>query len=488
MLEKYNIKLELNKIFNLVSNYCITNDAKTKLNTLKPSNNHLIVKHILLETSQAKNMIIEHGNLPISELDNFIELLKLLESNLTLSCQNLLSIANIFKMSRNLKNYFTSVEDISKYDCICDYFNNLYTNIDIERSIFNSILDEYTISDNASIELANIRRKIRNSESSIKDKLNNFIHSTSYSKFIMEPIVTKRNDRYVIPVKIEYKDNIKGFIHDISYSGSTVYIEPISIFDLNNQLNNLKLEENIEIEKILSNLSNQLFPLKNNIYLTYNTIVDIDLIFAKAKFSLHTNSISPIINDSKYINLQEARHPLINTQKVVPIDIEIGTKYTSLIITGPNTGGKTVTLKTVGLLCLMAYCGLHIPAKEYSSLFVFDNIFADIGDEQSIQESLSTFSSHMLNIAEICKNATSKSLILVDELGSGTDPLQGANLAISILEYFHKIGSISLATTHYHEIKNYALITNGFENASSEFDIENLKPTYKLLVGVPRKK
>lgn len=486
-MEKYYIKLELNKILNILENYCITEIGKTILKDLSPSNNKLVVKHLLSETTQAYNLLLESGNPPISEINDYTKIIKLLESNISLSCANLLFIGHILKISKELKNYFSSIEDTSKYDSLEYYFNNLYTNTDLENTILRSILDENTVADEASSTLKSLRRKKRNLESSIKDNLNKFIHSSSYSKFIMDPIITIRNGRYVIPVKVEYKDNIKGFVHDISYSGSTIYIEPVSIFELNNQIHNLELEENIEIERILKELSDSIFPITNNIKLTLESIGNLDLIFAKAKFSRDTNATEPIIAEEKIIYLKEARHPLIDSKVVVPIDIEIGKKYTSLIITGPNTGGKTVSLKTTGLLCLMAYCGLHIPAKEGSSLFVFDNIFADIGDEQSIQESLSTFSSHMLNIIEIYNLATEKSLILVDELGSGTDPLQGANLAISILEYFHNLGAISLATTHYQEIKNYALVTDGFENASSEFDIESLKPTYKLLVGVPGK-
>ena len=487
MNEKYIKKLELNKIIDVLESYCVTEIGKQLLHNIEPSSNKLIVKHLLSETTQAKNLIAQNSNPPIADVQDFSQISKLLKSNMALSCGNLLKVGHILKISRNLKSYFSSLDDTSKYDSIENYFDNLYTNIDLENNIFKSILDESTVADEASSALSNLRRKRRNLESSIKENLNKFIHSSTYSKFIMDPIVTIRNDRYVIPVKVEYKDNVKGFVHDISYSGSTVFIEPISIFELNNQAHNLQLEENVEIERILKNLSDSLIPIVNNIEISLNSIANLDLIFAKAKFSNKFKCVEPIINEEKFIDFKEARHPLIDEKVVVPIDVEIGNKYTSLIITGPNTGGKTVTLKTVGLLCLMAYLGLHIPAKDGSSLYVFDNIFADIGDEQSIQESLSTFSSHMLNIIEVYKQATSKSLILVDELGSGTDPIQGANLAISILEYFHKLGALSLATTHYQEIKNYALVTDGFENASSEFDIENLKPTYKLLVGVPGK-
>ena len=303
----------------------------------------------------------------------------------------------------------------------------------------------------------------------------------------MDSIVTIRNDRFVIPVKEEYKDNISGAILDISASGATVYIEPSSIFELNNKINGIKAEEAIEIEKILKNLSLSLFPIADNLKTSLETIGKIDFIFARAKYSKKINGICPIITDEKEIHLYGARHPLIDPDVVVPIDISIGDSYSSLLITGPNTGGKTVTLKTVGLFCIMACSGILIPAKENSSIYVFDNIFADIGDEQSIQESLSTFSSHMLNIIDILNSATSNSLILLDELGSGTDPLEGASLAISILEHFHALGALTICTTHYPELKKYALTHDGFENASSDFDVENLRPTYKLLIGIPGK-
>lgn len=485
-MDKYFEKLELNKIIDIAENYCYTEVGKAKIKSLEPSFNSLIVSHLLSETSQTINLINESGFIPISPIDKFEHISKTLSSNLGLSCSALLSVGHILKVSRELKKYFTDRQDISKYDNIENYFNNLYTNQTLEDRIFRSIIDDNTISDDASSELRSIRRKKQNVEASIKETLNKMIHS-SYSKYVMDEIVTIRNDRYVIPVKIEYKENVKGFVHDTSYSGSTVFIEPMSIFDMNNKVHDLQIEENIEIERILKDLTDSIYPVRQNIEQTVESIGDLDALSAKAKFSLDFNCIEPIINHEKEIVLKQARHPLIDKTKVVPVSIEIGKNYTSLIITGPNTGGKTVCLKTTGLLCLMAYIGLHIPAADGSSICVFDRVFADIGDEQSIQESLSTFSSHMLNIVDIYNQATKDSLILVDELGSGTDPVEGANLAISILEYFHSLGTITLATTHYPEIKNYALVTEGFENASSEFDIENLKPTYKLLVGIPGK-
>lgn len=487
------LKLEFDKILQILSTYCKTYLGKNIMLNLLPSKELKEVQTIQKQTSEAYTLLTKYGNIPIDEIENITPYIKSLESFIPLTPKGLLDIAKIFKISNDLKYYFDySNENDSetsefKYDILQSEFEKLYSNIAIYQNITKAILDENTISDDASKTLNSLRRNRRRLESSIKEKLNSFIHSSSYSKYIMEPIITIRNDRYVIPVKIEYKENVTGLIHDISASGSTVYIEPTSIFDLNNQINNIKLEENIEIEKILDNLSKQLYPIVNNIKQTINSIGNIDFIFAKAKYSQVMDCIEPIINTDKFIDLKQARHPLIDTKTVVPIDINLGKNFTSLIITGPNTGGKTVTLKTVGLLCVMACSGLHIPAKENSSIYVFDNVFADIGDEQSIQESLSTFSSHIVNIVSILKESTQNSLVLIDELGSGTDPVEGANLAISILESFHSKGSLTLTTTHYSEIKNYALITADFENASSEFDVENLRPTYKILIGVPGK-
>ncbi len=437
----------------------------------------------------ALQLIYRKGNPPIEEFNNIDIYIKNLYSNNFLSAKALLDVATVLKMSRTLKDYFFEDEtfDLSSFSILSDYFSGLYSNLNVENKIFDSIIDENNIADNASKVLSVLRINRKKLEQDVKDKLSNFIHSSAYSKYIMDSIITIRNDRFVIPVKEEAKDKINGSILDISASGSTVYIEPSAIYELNNKINNIKTEENIEIEKILRNLSILLFPLADNLSNDVEIIGSLDFIFAKAKYSKKINGVHPIINDTKYINLISARHPLIDPEKVVPIDIHIGDDYTSLLITGPNTGGKTATLKTTGLLSIMALCGMHIPAKEGSSIYVFDNVFADIGDEQSIQESLSTFSSHMITIIDILHQATSNSLILLDELGSGTDPVEGASLAISILEDFHNKGALTLATTHYPELKNYALVTEDFENASSDFDVEHLKPTYKLLIGVPGK-
>lgn len=482
-------RLEFNKILDELDSHCNTYIGKSKVFDIKPFKNKDDVERALSETSLALQLIYRKGNPPIEEFNNIDIYIKNLYSNNFLSAKALLDVATVLKMSRTLKDYFFEDEtfDLSSFSILSDYFSGLYSNLNVENKIFDSIIDENNIADNASKVLSVLRRNRKKLEQDVKDKLSNFIHSSAYSKYIMDSIITIRNDRFVIPVKEEAKDKINGSILDISASGSTVYIEPSAIYELNNKINNIKTEENIEIEKILRNLSILLFPLADNLSNDVEIIGSLDFIFAKAKYSKKINGVQPIINDTKYINLISARHPLIDPEKVVPIDIHIGDDYTSLLITGPNTGGKTATLKTTGLLSIMALCGMHIPAKEGSSIYVFDNVFADIGDEQSIQESLSTFSSHMITIIDILHQATSNSLILLDELGSGTDPVEGASLATSILEDFHNKGALTLATTHYPELKNYALVTEGFENASSDFDVEHLKPTYKLLIGVPGK-
>lgn len=482
-------KLEYSEIIKLISNYCKTYIGKETVLKLSPCFDSDEVSHLLEETTEAMDISIKKSNIPVCEIPNIDIWIKQLESTNVLSAKALIDVTTILKVSRELKEFFFKDPSFNtnSFSILFDYFNSLYVNKNIESTIFEKILDENTIADNASPKLSSIRKNKKKAEQAIRDKLDSIIHSSSYSKYLMEPIVTIRNDRFVIPLKQEYRNMIKGFIHDISSSGSTVYIEPLAIFEINNEINNLKIEENIEIEKILQNLSILLYKytneLKNNVIL----IGKLDVLSAKVLYSKSIDGIKPTLNTQKYINLIAARHPLIDKNNVVPINIALGKNFNSLIITGPNTGGKTVSLKTTGLLLLMAYTGLYIPCNENSSICVFKNIFADIGDEQSISESLSTFSSHMTNIINITNNANENSLILLDELGSGTDPIEGANLAISILNYFYNMGCLVISTTHYQELKNYALITDGFENASSEFDIENLRPTYKLLIGIPGK-
>lgn len=481
-------KLEYNKILKILSNFCLTYIGKNSSQNLLPSNNKNEVEKMLKETNEATSILYKAGTPPLTEISDITIYLKLLESDGVLTAKALLDLAKIFKLSDELKQYFNqNYINENDYPILNNYFSNLYTNEALYKNIYKCILDENTLSDDASNVLKSIRKKQRKTEQNIKSSLNNILHSSSLSKYLQENVVTIRNDRYVLPVKEEYRSQIKGFVHDISSTGSTVFIEPISIFELNNELNNLKIEEKIEIEKILKDLSLSLVPYTQNFKTDVETIGIIDFVFAKAKYSKKIYGITPIINDAKQIKLKNARHPLIPENDVVPINLEIGTNYSSLIITGPNTGGKTVTLKTVGLITLMACSGLNIPADENSSVFVFDNIFADIGDDQSIANSLSTFSSHMVNIVDIINTSTSNSLILVDELGSGTDPIEGAYLAISILEYFYKKNCLTIATTHYQELKKYAISNVGFENASVDFDVSTLTPTYKLLIGVPGK-
>ena len=475
-------KLEFYKICDILKSYAITYIGKEYSEKLKPLETKQELEKAQKQTTEASILLYRKGSVPMSEIEDITPHIKKLNSSLFLSIKQLLDLKKILNTASNLKDYFLSTEiDMSEFTNLENLFNNLYINPSIEKELDKAIIDENTLSDDASSELKNIRKSIRSKEQEIRSKLNSFLNS----KYVQESIITVRNGRFVIPVKNEHRQDVKGFIHDISSSGSTVFIEPISIFDLNNDLNNLKNEENIEIERILQKLSSLFFSIIPNIENNINLIGLIDFIFAKAKYSNTLDASEPIINDEKYINLLNAWHPLLNKNQAVKNNIPIGKSYNSLIITGPNTGGKTVTLKTAGLLVLMAMSGLHITAKEGSSIYVADNIFADIGDDQSIADSLSTFSSHMTNIAKILKEATQNSFILIDELGSGTDPVEGSSLAISILEKLNSLKAITLSTTHYPEIKHFALVTEGFENASVEFNIETLSPTYKLLLGVP---
>lgn len=480
-------KLEYNQIIQIIQKYCKTYLGKKCCFMLKPFFDFQKVENSLLETTQAVKLLYSKGMPPFAELNEVEPYIKALESSQILSAKALLDLAKLLKTSRELKQYLSDEFSLNLGNCLESYFSKLYVNPSIENEIFNKILDENTINDNASSKLASLRKSRKNLEQNVKDKLSSFLHSSTYSKYLMEPVITIRNNRYVIPVKQEYRNMIQGFIHDISSSGSTIYMEPTSVFEANNQIASLKIEEEIEIEKILQMLSSLFYDITMELNTNLSIIGTLDLIFAKASYAKEYNCNMPILNDKKIICLKKAKHPLINPKIVVPIDISLGENYSTLIITGPNTGGKTVALKTLGLLLLMAYSGIPIPCHEESSICVLDHIFVDIGDEQNIQESLSTFSSHMLNIVQITKDITSNSLILLDELGSGTDPVEGANLAIAILEYFSNIGCLIACTTHYQELKEFALTTSGFENASFEFDVENLKPTYHLLIGIPGK-
>ena len=483
MDQKFLDKLEFNKILEMLCNHSVTYMGKEHIRNLRPYIDKIAVESNLRETIEAETIIHRAGSIPIGEIDNITVHIKTLESGATLSIKQLLDLAKILKISRELKEYYydyCKLENI-EIEIINTYFEEIYINEIIEKKIFKAIIDENTVDDHASKKLYTIRKNIKQIQNEIKNKLNNFLHS----KYLQEAFITIRNGRYVVPVKVEYKNEVKGFVHDISSSGATVFIEPLSVFEMNNNINTLKLEETNEIQRIEQELTELFMGITKELELNIKLIGKLDFIFAKAKFGINISGVAPIINNIKEIKLIKARHPIIDKDKVVPIDIEIGKKYNTLVITGPNTGGKTVTLKTLGLLSCMGMSGLYIPAKENSSIYVFDNIFADIGDEQSIADSLSTFSSHMINIVDIMKKSTENSLILLDELCSGTDPQEGANLAISILEELNNKNSLNIITTHYSEIKNYAIITDNFENASSEFDVENMRPTYKILMGIP---
>ena len=481
-------KLEFYKILENLSNYCTTEYGKNLVSKLLPSNEKSKVASLLQETFEAINLSMRNSFPSFYDASDITVSLKQLESMQSLNTKSLLNLANILKSAEELKLYFNKDFITSdSFPILSDLFNMLYSNNSISSKIFSCILEEDVIDDRASKELYSIRRKKKNLEQDIRSKLNDMIHSSSYSKYIQEPIITIRNERFVIPVKEEYRSSVKGLIHDVSNAGSTVFIEPLSVFEMNNEIHELINSENIEIERILFELSKLFVPIISQLKDDVDIIGKLDFIFAKAKFAKSINAIIPKVSDKKEIDLKNARQPLISKDTVVPITLSLGKDFSTLLITGPNTGGKTVTLKTVGLLTCMACSGLAIPCDENSSIYVFDNVFADIGDDQDITSSLSTFSSHMTNIVDILKNFTSESLILLDELGSGTDPLEGANLAISILENIKEIGALTISTTHYPELKKYALATSSFENASVEFDVSTLTPTYRLLVGIPGK-
>ena len=481
MNKKYLDKIEYYKILEMLSEFTSTRIGKEMALGLIPYTNLDDAKKALAQTSECDVLLYRIGTPPISDMADITIYIKVLEAQGSLSAPSLLELANVFKMSRELKDYFTSSIDTSFCEHINEYFNSLYSNKSVEETVYTKLIDESTVDDHASTTLWHIRKDIQKMESEIKQKLNSYIRAN----YIQEPVVTIRAGRFVIPVKQEMRSEVNGFVHDISSSGSTVFVEPTAILEMNNKLNSMKIEEKNEIEKILHDLTSLFYPYIEELKQDTELIGKIDFSFAKAKYARSINAVEPVLQEEKQINLVNARHPLIEPDKVVPVSVPLGKDYSCLIVTGPNTGGKTVTLKTVGLLCAMASSGLYIPAEEKSTVCVFDNVFADIGDEQSIQESLSTFSSHMTNIIEILNNATKNSLVLLDELGSGTDPIEGSSLAISILNAFHKKKCLTVATTHYSEVKNFALVTDGFENASSEFDVGSLKPTYKLLIGVP---
>lgn len=479
--------LEFEKIVDLLADCAQTDGAKELATSLKPSDDEEYIKKLLEQTSAAKQLVSVKSMPSFGAVKDINPSLERALKSAVLTPRELLDIATVLRTARRLLDYINT--DKRSENVLDVNFNRLTGNRRLEEKITRAIIAEDMIADEASPELADIRRKIRNENNKIKDNLQKMINGSTYSKYLQENIVTMRNGRYVIPVKNEYKNEIKGLIHDTSASGATVFIEPIAVLESNNALRELQSKETHEIQRILAEFSAECAENSDTLSLDYYNITQLAFIFAKADLSYKMDAASPKINATgkRKIELYNARHPLLNTKNVVPINIMLGDTFDTLVITGPNTGGKTVSLKTLGLFALMTQSGLHIPADDTSTICIFDEVLADIGDEQSIEQSLSTFSSHMVNIVYITENAGNRSLVLFDELGAGTDPVEGAALAIAILENIRNKGALCAATTHYAELKAFALDTDGVNNASCEFNIETLKPTYRLIIGTPGK-
>lgn len=476
--------LELPVVLDMLAAEAVTDGGKEACRSLRPSSDRLEVKNRLAETSAAKEMMVVRGSPSLSGIKDIRPSLSRADLGGSLNTIELLNIARVLQCARLVKGY-TSDDKLGK-SCIDHLFAALHANRFLEEKIIGSIVGEDEIADSASSELANIRRKIRAASARVRDCLQKIISSPSYAKVLQEPIITMRSDRFVVPVKAECKGAIPGLVHDISASGATLFIEPMAAVKANNELRELAAKEKTEIERILAELSADCAAHAEDIASDYSYLITLDGIFARAKLSYKLNGIEPELRE-KGVVLRRARHPLLPKDKAVPISLELGEDFDTLIITGPNTGGKTVTLKTIGLLNVMAQCGLHIPADDGSGVPVYRHVLADIGDEQSIEQNLSTFSAHMTNIVHILGECDADSLLLFDELGAGTDPTEGAALAIAVIEHARKMGANVAATTHYAELKVYATNENGIQNASCEFDVETLSPTYRLLVGVPGK-
>ena len=483
-IEKYKKVLELDKILNILSEITCCEYARQKVLDIVPSTSLIYVKDSLEKTNDAYNLLSRYGSPSFLNIKDPSSSLKRSTIGGCLTISEILNIGKILSLSRILIEYFNQYSDKRSIDKI---FDKLYNISSLERKISNSILSYDEISDDASLELSSIRSKIKQLYITSKQKLEEMVRSSHIQKMLQDSIITMRNGRYVLPVKAEYRGDIKGLVHDSSSTGSTIFIEPMSIVQINNKIKILLSEEEKEIERILLELSQECFSNHKTILNNFFSSIDINIIFSKAQLGYKMNGASPIINDKGIIDLKKARHPLLDKNIVVPVDISIGESYKGMIITGPNTGGKTVVLKTVGLFSFMAMCGLLLPVKDNSKISIFNNILVDIGDEQSIEQNLSTFSSHLTNIIKILNIADNKSLVIFDEIGSGTDPVEGSAIAISIIESLKQKGSTILATTHYSEIKAYAIKSEDIENASCEFDIKTLSPTYRLIVGSPGK-
>ena len=485
LFEKSIRTLELPAVLEMLSARAVSEAAREKSRHIMPATDRQKVLRLLDETDAARERLGLYGSPSFSGVKDVSEPLARADRGGMLNTRELLNIAGLLTAARRVYEY--DAERKGEATAIDRFFSALHTNKYLEDRIHGAILDEETIADTASAELLDIRRKMRIAASKGRQILQKIISSPSYAKVLQEALITQRDGRFVVPVKAECKGSLPGLVHDISSSGATLFVEPMGVVQANNELKELEAREEKEIERILRELSAQCADAMEYILLDYDMLVHLDMIFARAQLSYTMNASRPEVVRKGAISLKRARHPLLDQAKAVPVTVELGGDYDTLVITGPNTGGKTVTLKTLGLLCLMAQCGLHIPADSGSTVRVFDRILADVGDEQSIEQSLSTFSAHMSNTVEILRQADDDSLILFDELGAGTDPVEGAALAIAIIQDVRGKGALTAATTHYAELKTFAMTTAGVENASCEFDVQTLRPTYRLLIGIPGK-
>lgn len=488
MNEKVLHTLEYNKILDQLTEYAFSADARSRCQKLRPITDRAQIEQLQQQTSDALSRLFKYGSLSFSGVTDIRDSLKRLEIGGALSAIELLRVCSLLESAKRAKAFSRSQEDNDQPD---DSLTGLFAGIEpltpLCDEIRRCILSEDEIADDASSTLHSIRRSMRGMNDKIRAQMNSMINNTTTRSYLQDTVITMRDGRYCLPVKAEAKSLVPGMIHDQSSTGSTLFIEPMAVVNLNNEYKELQLREQEEIEVILAGLSNLTASYATQLLADYELLTELDFIFARAAFAQTYNGVAPLFNDDGRIHIRKGRHPLLDPKKVVPIDVRLGEDFRLLIVTGPNTGGKTVSLKTVGLLTLMGQSGLHIPASERSELGIFDEVFADIGDEQSIEQSLSTFSSHMVNIIRILEQVNDRSLVLFDELCAGTDPTEGAALAISILSKLHLYGARIMATTHYSELKVYALSTPGVENACCEFDVATLSPTYRLLIGIPGK-
>lgn len=483
--QRYFHTLELDKVLAKLADQANCDDSKRMALSLTPSDDFSTVQLLMKKTSDAYMLSARYTSPSLHKLKNCEMALRKAEKGSNLSLRELMDVSSVLHNIRSVKDWRKRCE--GENTSLDPLFEVLTPNRELENTIDNAVLSEEELADSASAELASLRRKINQAKLRVRERLDQLIKSPTQSKYLQEALVTQRDGRFVVPVKSEYRSEIKGLVHDTSSSGATLFIEPMAVVEANNEIRVLQAKEKQEVDRIIMELSVKVGEFAESIIYSYRSLVEIDLYFAKASLAYKMKATVPNILQTGEIDLKRARHPLIDPEKVVPIDVNLGKDFNTLVITGPNTGGKTVTLKTMGLLTLMAMCGLMLPVAENSSISVYKKVLVDIGDEQSIEQSLSTFSAHMTNIVSIIEEADSDSLVLIDELGSGTDPVEGAALAISIMERLAMYGAKVGATTHYAEIKEYALQTPGVCNASCEFDVETLKPTYRLLIGIPGK-